>query len=114
MMTKADAGEEMQTPAVEKVTLTRDPFDTLSADVSPEPRREKETPLPQLLGVLWDESNPFAILSHDGNRYTVRVGTVVAGATVISIEPQQVIVQREQMQYPLHLWTPRGIRFTAE
>ena len=108
MMTRADAGVWLQTPAIEKVTRTRNPFDTLNVDVPPQPSRDKQTALPQLIGILWDENNPLVILKHDGNRHTVPVGTVIAETTVVDIKPNSVTFQRNKKRYQQYIFTTKN------
>ena len=88
-------------PTIERFSVKRDPF----AFAPPAPqsngaRRLKETPLPQLTGILWDDVNPIAIF---GAR-PVGVGEVVAGATILSIQPQRVILMRGGKRHELRLW----------
>lgn len=114
MMTKAEAGGRIQMQPVEQMIIRRNPFDIGKFDHSIQPTQNKEkqslTDMPQLIGILWDENDPFAILNHDGTLHTARVGTVIAKATVVSIEPQGVSVQRDGKRYTLRLWPPNRIR----
>ena len=88
-------------PAIERFSVKRDPFAFApSAPQSNGTRRLKETPLPQLTGILWDDVNPIAIF---GAR-PVGVGEVVAGATVLSIQPRRVILKRGGQRHELELW----------
>jgi hypothetical protein len=89
-------------PTIERFSVKRDPF----AFAPPAPqsngarRRLKETPLPQLTGILWDDVNSIAIF---GAR-PVGVGEVIAGATVLSIQPRRVILMRGGQRHELELW----------
>lgn len=89
-------------PALERFSVKRDPF----AFAPPAPqsngarRRLKETSLPQLTGILWDDVNPIAIF---GGR-PVGVGEVVADATILSIQPRRVILMRGGQRHELELW----------
>ncbi len=89
-------------PAIERFSVKRDPF--AFAPSTPQSngarRRLKETPLPQFAGILWDDVNPIAIF---GAR-SVGVGKVVAGATVLSIQPRRVILKRGGQRHELELW----------
>ena len=89
-------------PAIERFSVKRDPFAfVLSATPSNGARsRLKETALPQLTGILWDDVNPIAIFGAQ----SVGVGEVVAGATVLSIQPQRVILMRGGQRHALELW----------
>ena len=107
MMTKTDAGASIAMPTVDRLAVTPDPFDNMSLDLKLQPSREQENALPQLIGILWDDNNPIAILSHDYRRHLAQVGAVVAGTTIVSIELKQVIIKRSKRQYLLKLWTPR-------
>ena len=89
-------------PTIERFSVKRDPF----AFAPPAPQsngarhRLKETPLPQLTGILWDDANPIAIF---GAR-PVGVGEVVADATILSIQPRRVILMRGGQRHELELW----------
>ncbi len=89
-------------PAIERFSVKRDPF--AFAPSAPQSngahRRLKETPLPQLTGILWDDVNPIAIF---GAR-PVGVGEVVADATILSIQPRRVILMRGEQRHELELW----------
>ena len=88
-------------PTIERFSVKRNPFAfDLPAPPSNSARRLKETPLPQLTGILWDDVNPIAIF---GAR-PVGVGEVVAGATILSIQPRRVILMRGGQQHELELW----------
>lgn len=89
-------------PAIERFSVKRDPFAfALSAPQSNGARhRLKEMSLPQLTGILWNDVNPIAIF---GAR-SVGVGEVVAGATVLSIQPRRVILMRGGQRHELELW----------
>jgi len=88
-------------PAIRRFSVKRDPFAfDLPAPPSNSARRLKETPLPQLTGILWDDVNPIAIF---GAR-SVGVGEVIAGATILSIQPQRVILMRGGQRHELELW----------
>lgn len=89
-------------PAIERFSVKRDPFafDLPAPPQSNGARRLKETPLPQLTGILWDDVNPIAIF---GAR-SVGVGEVVAGGTVLSIQRRRVILTRGGQRHELELW----------
>ena len=74
-------------PAIQRFSVKRDPFafDPSAAQSNGARRRLKKTPLPQLTGILWDDVNPISIF---GAR-SVGVGEVVAGATILSIQPRR-------------------------
>ena len=89
-------------PAVHTIAIDRSPFALSSSrDAAHNP---EDAPLPQLTAVLWDEANPTAILQSGGAQLPASVGEIVAGATILSIRPEQVIVKRGLGRYALELW----------
>ena len=114
-MHKRDSGEQflnsprstsqsplIEMPAIRRFSAKRNPFvfdatapQSITAKIS-----VTEKPLPHLTGILWDEANPIAIFGAQ----TALVGGVIAGATVLSIEPQQVIIMRGAKSHKLKLW----------
>ena len=89
-------------PAIQRFSVKCNPFafDSTAPQSNSARRRVKETPLPQLTGILWDAVKPIAIFGAQ----SARVGEVIAGATILSIQPQRVIVMRGTQQYELKLW----------
>ncbi len=92
----------IEMPAIRRFSVKRNPFvfdatapQSITAKIS-----VTESTLPQLTGILWDEANPIAIFGAQ----TARVGDVIAGATIHSIGPQQVVVMRSTQQQKLKLW----------
>lgn len=93
-------------PAIERFSVKRNPF-AFDLPVPPSNsarHRLKETSLPQLTGILWDGANPTAMLDNGGEQLSARVGEVVAGATVLSIQLQRVVLKRGGQQHELRLW----------
>lgn len=111
MMTKQNQGQKIQTKKIEIVTIPQKPFHRFYAQGGETPRQDKETPLPQLIAVLWDKNKPVAILNHNGYIKTVTVEAVVDEVTVVNIKPQQVTVKRDGKNYHLPVWNREGIQF---
>ncbi|MXZ44700.1 MAG: type 4a pilus biogenesis protein PilO [Gammaproteobacteria bacterium] len=112
MITRHGAGTPIKIPPIENVTLTTNPFNAVpKADEPTEtPGKDKITPLPKLIAILWDNKNPIAIIKHDGRLNTVKSGAQVLGVTIVKIQPQQVTVERDGKQYKIPLWTNNPIR----
>ena len=115
LMEKADAsaGALIEMPTAlppDFAGVKRSPFRFSTVLATPAPKTDgdrnasKESPLPQLIGILWADEHPIAILRRDGKARSVGVGEIVAGTTIISIEPQQVIVKRGLVQHHLKVW----------
>ena len=92
----------LEMPAIRRISAKRNPFafDATAPQSNTAEIPVTETPLPQLTGILWDELNPIAIFGAQ----SARVGDVIAGATILAIGPQQVIVMRDTQQHKLKLW----------
>ena len=91
----------IEMPVIRRISVKRNPFAFPAPPQSNSAQsRVTETPLPQLTGILWDEVNPIAIFGAQ----TAREGDVIAGATILSIGPQQVIVKRGTQPHKLNLW----------
>ena len=94
-------------PTIEGFFVSRDPF----AFVSPMPQsggapgRANDTPLPKLTGILWDDESPIALFDDGNTQLSAGVGEVIGGTTVLSIEPQEVVLKRDTQQTALNLWT---------
>lgn len=88
----------IELPAIERSSVISNPFQFTAR--SPPRVNVPESSLPQLTGTLWSDVNPIAIL----DRQSARVGEVIAGATILSIQPQRVVVQRGTQRYELELW----------
>ena len=85
---------EIEIPAPSPLRIERDPFAYgLNEITAPQPAEDKsdgvsEMPLPKLTGILWSETPPIAIFtSHHLRPQFVRVGEVIANASVIEIQP---------------------------
>ena len=85
-------------PAIERFSVKSNPFGTDAPVLAAE--LVSKTPLPELTGILWHAAKPIAILGNESGS----VGEVIAGATILAIEPQRVIVTRGTQQYELKLW----------
>lgn len=92
----------IEMPAIRRFSVKRNPFafDATAPHSNNAQNLVPETPLPQLTGILWDEANPIAIFGAQ----TARMGDVIAGATILSIEPQQIVVIRGTQMHKLKLW----------
>ena len=115
LMEKADAsaGALIQMPTAlpsDFAGVKRSPFHFSKVLATPAPKTDgdrnpsKESPLPQLIGILWADEHPIAILRRGSRQQSVGVGEVIDGTTIISIEPQQVIVKRGLVQHHLKVW----------
>lgn len=95
---------------IDRFSVKRYPFrfDKITGTSSLQPNRDqsrsKKAPLPQLSGILWDDENPIAILSNGRKSQLMGVGDVIEGTTLISIQPQRVIVKRGKERYELKVW----------
>lgn len=89
-------------PAVHRIAVDRSPF--APSKSSGAANNAEAPPLPRLTGILWDDANPTAMLEDGGEQLSAGVGEVIAGATILSIRPQQVIVKRGLGRYALELW----------
>jgi len=98
---------EIQMPPVERLSIKSNPFGF--DDSAPPSEPVSETPLPELTGILWHGANPIAILGNESGG----VGEVIADATILSIQPQRVVVQRGSQRRVLDLWqTKQGAELT--
>lgn len=98
----------IEMPAIERYSVKRNPFafDATAPQSSTAEIPVTETPLPTLTGILWNNVNPIAILNHGGRRLSASVGEQFAGAAILSIHPQHVLVKRGRQRHELRLWSP--------
>jgi Tfp pilus assembly protein PilO len=104
---------DIEVPATPYVVFGRDAF-TFGIDeasIGPPPTKGAEDtaslkmPLPTLTGILWSENQPIAIFTdHQQRPLLAHRGEVIAGATVIDIQPQYVVLRRGAEKHELRLW----------
>jgi len=99
----SDSAAEIEMPPVERLSVKSNPFGFHTPALKPE--YVQETPLPQLTGILWDDADSIAIFETQ----SARAGDVIAGATIVSIGPQRVIVVRGTRQHKLKLWKLKAV-----
>ena len=99
----SDAAAEIEMPPVHRLSVKSNPFGFNAPALKPE--YVQETPLPQLTGILWDDADPIAIFGSQ----SARAGDVIAGATIVSIGPQRVIVVHGTQQQKLKLWKLKAV-----
>ncbi len=82
-----------------KLAWGRDPF-YRSVDENKKPTGEPvQTPGWILSGILWDETNPSAVI----NKKIVRHGDIVNGAKVVRIHKNLVTLEKDNLEFTLNI-----------
>ncbi|RME91609.1 MAG: hypothetical protein D6767_04910 [Candidatus Hydrogenedentota bacterium] len=70
--------------------------------------QEKPQSRLRLLGIVYDETTPYALVAHaNGRTYDVKAGMTVEGELIEKIKPESIIVKVGSVRYEL---TPSGTR----
>ena len=103
-------GTALHLPDIERFAIQRNPFfkgtrpGQQTGPITPAPQPNTPHPLPILTTILFDETQPLAILSRDGIPHTVGVGDEIYGVRITQIHPHQVTVKRSTTPFTLSLW----------
>lgn len=103
-------GTTLHLPDIERFAIQRNPFfkgtrpGQKTGPITPAPQPNTPRPLPILTSILFDDTQPLAILSRDGIPHTVGVGDEIYGVRITQIHAHQVTVKRSTTPFTLSLW----------
>lgn len=92
----------IKTPSIDWIDVKCNPFalDLPAPESAAAPQRADARALPELTGILWHAVKPMAILNGECGG----VGEVIAGAAILSIDRNQVVVKHNGENHVLGLW----------